>query len=177
MMPVRRENFERDRAIVAAGLQLAYSRPYVYGAGTERHMQVRMAALVVVKVDVPQTIPPRGQDFACGIAWNLQIRVPDIEMQAERRHAAKQLAELRRRVIVAWQVLDHQTYAGFFDVRHQLPERSKIAFDEETAIVPWRMAVRMHIHPLRSDFAKAVEASAQFGYGGFPDFGYGACER
>jgi len=57
----------------------------IHGSRSERQMQIATTAFIVVDVNVFEPAPIRRKYFVGRICRNLQIGVPDIQMQPELR--------------------------------------------------------------------------------------------
>ena len=80
---VGREDFERNRPVIATGLKHLHRCIHIHAAGSERKMQIRVAAAIVVQVDMPQPRTIGCENFACRAVWHAEIGVSEVQMQAQ----------------------------------------------------------------------------------------------
>ena len=82
-MPIRREDFERDRAIVAARVQSLDAAANVDVSSAKGQVQICVAAFVVVQVHMTKALAVGFENFLSSIVRHLQIRMANIEVQSQ----------------------------------------------------------------------------------------------
>ena len=110
----------------------------------------------------------------CG---HLQVGVPDIQVQSEFRQRIEQFAQLRSGVVIARQVLDHQSDAEAAGFRQQFLEGADVLLDVKAAVVHGRVPVRVQIHPAGPDDAERLETPPQLAHTGPADLFESAAHR
>ncbi len=140
-------------------------------------MQVLVAALVVVQVNVAQAVAVGGQDLAGGVLRNREVGVTEIQMQPQFGHSVEDFAHLRGIVELAGQVFDHQADAVLPRFRQQLAQGLDVAPNVKRAVVKRREAVGMNVHPHGAEFGKNADAAAEFSQSRLPELLDGARQR
>src|SRR3954447_26760522 len=125
-------------------------------------MKIGMTALIVVQMNVLETVSVGLQDLFCRVLRDYQIGVPDIEMKAEFGHGVQKFAQLSCGVIVTGKVLDHQANPAALSFGQELLEAPQVLFDVKASGVPRRVTVRMDVHPLGTCFGELLNAALQF---------------
>ena len=77
---VRGEDFERNGAVVTAGLESGEAAAQVDCSGAKRQVEICMASVVVVQMDMFQARTVCAKDFFSRIMRNLKICMSDVEV-------------------------------------------------------------------------------------------------
>lgn len=166
VVAVGSEDFEGDGAVVAAFVKGVDGAVEIEGAAAESHVEVGVAAFVVVQVDVAQAMAPAVEDVVGGVVGHQEIGVADVEVEAEVGEFAEEFAELMGVVEVAGQVFDHEADVEAVAVGLEFGEGLDVFVDVEGAGVEGGVAIGVDVHPFGADLGEGVETGAEFFDGG-----------
>src|SRR4051812_19293252 len=145
------KDFERDRAVIAPGMERAEGRFDFDVARAGGKGKVGVAAFVVVDVDVPDATAVAEDDVGGGGFWDLEIAMADVEVEPELRNGVEEFAELLAVVEVARGVLDHEAEAVVAGDGDEFADAFDVLFDDEWTRVKGGVAVGMQVHPFCAD--------------------------
>src|SRR5262245_39141253 len=83
VVTVRREYFQGERSVIADRLQRTNVTGGVDQAGAQWEMKIRASSLIVVQVHVAQPLAECRQNVVRSVAFDHQVRMADVQMQAE----------------------------------------------------------------------------------------------
>lgn len=175
-MAIVAEDFEGNGVVVVGAFEGADHGGPIDLAGADGQMEIAGAAFVIVGVDVGEAIAVGGAEVGGGVVLDEKIRVADVEVQAELRHAIEEPAEFSGRVVVTGKIFDHDADTGGGGGGHDLREAFEVHFDHEGAVVKWGVAIGMDVDPFGAEFAEDFDATTKFFGGAFAEGFEGAAE-
>ena len=110
---VRAEDLKSDGAVVTDGLQRTDAMDGIDGASAQRQVKIGAAAFVIMQMDVLEAFPVGIEQFVGCIDIDQEVRVANVQMEREFRHAIHQFADLSDSIVGAGQIFDHQTNPEF----------------------------------------------------------------
>src|SRR2546423_12962730 len=80
---IRGEDLKGNCVIVTDSLERTDVMIGFERSGAQREVQISIPTFVIVQVDMSQTFSISGQEFVCGIQFDQQIGMADIEMKSQ----------------------------------------------------------------------------------------------